>query len=932
MKQYQVKLLGKVKFMKNNEAMALPYKKMEGLLAYLLVEGNTSRTRLSELFWEAQDINNAKKNLRNTVYNIKKIFGDDFIVTNGRSFIDINRNMISFCDYDSVNKIDYQSYLKNYAEFMETFLIYDSYSFEKWQETIRKQLHEKYISISTKEINILIENNNYDDALELVIHQLNNNQYDEEPYRIAMKIYQRQRRYNEALALYQKLADILDKDFSIRPEVSTRELFEKILLIRSSDQFSKDINVSLIGTHQQLSTIKEMISDMIKFKTSSGVLITGEAGVGKGNLIDVILKDELVSNLINCRVKCSSIEKDFSLNIIYLIFKYLDVQLKTENVLSIFADFFEQDQLSSIDKSSFFNYYYVPIQDVIVNKLIEISSNDPLIITIEDVYWIDIISLEMLKKVYTNPQSNIFIIFSNRENNSKHRLEHLIYTFDESLSRIVIKPWTLANISEYLLSQKLPISDQKVNEIYNLTSGNQLLVKGLVNTIKNNELIIDDSNNQIIEQGLLNINDKERKLLNLLSIFNTSVSFIDLINIYSESDLELIDILDNLCNVGLLEIVKVEGQYKYSFRHNLLKKYVYESINSEKRKQYHYIIASYYESKISNHYTIQLVLNISYHYSHSNNLFKALKYKATYLSLITSSTLEIFPAVECSLCVSNITYDKKKLVRDVAQLEKDIAIYNEDIIMAVEVQEARMHILFIKCRVNITSFIQKGIKKDLAELVTLAKKLDDRVSLQRAYRLMIFLATNNNDLILYKDALSNLIALEVNKSSAILIRFSGYYEYLNKNLGEAIIKFEESINESHSLPKEIADNNKMACYTYLGGIFLESKNYRRALMNLDNAYKIHQENPIHNSGITLINGYMMMTYYYLEDFNKAKKYAKIACESMECTEIIWKKALFYSYIYLLFNCDEKYRQLALKFLKKHTPKAEHEVIMYNLTN
>lgn len=95
-----VKLLGTPEIFYNEQRITFPFRKAEALFYYLLVEKQASRDELVNLLWSEVQESIGKKNLRNAVYMIRKIFGSDIIVSPQRAILMLNEEIEWAIDLD----------------------------------------------------------------------------------------------------------------------------------------------------------------------------------------------------------------------------------------------------------------------------------------------------------------------------------------------------------------------------------------------------------------------------------------------------------------------------------------------------------------------------------------------------------------------------------------------------------------------------------------------------------------------------------------------------------------------------------------------------------------------------------------------------------------------------------------------------------------
>ena len=86
-------ILGQASLIWKEERLVLPYAKLEALLYYLLFKKSATRSELAALLWSEMPEETAKKNLRNTVYMLRKILGEEMLLTPSRSLLLLNQKM-----------------------------------------------------------------------------------------------------------------------------------------------------------------------------------------------------------------------------------------------------------------------------------------------------------------------------------------------------------------------------------------------------------------------------------------------------------------------------------------------------------------------------------------------------------------------------------------------------------------------------------------------------------------------------------------------------------------------------------------------------------------------------------------------------------------------------------------------------------------------
>ena len=90
MANISVHLLGRPYVEVDGERVNFPYKKAEGFFYYLCVKKTATREEIIYVLWGADNENVGRKNLREAVYQIKKLLGKEILVTAGHTSISLN--------------------------------------------------------------------------------------------------------------------------------------------------------------------------------------------------------------------------------------------------------------------------------------------------------------------------------------------------------------------------------------------------------------------------------------------------------------------------------------------------------------------------------------------------------------------------------------------------------------------------------------------------------------------------------------------------------------------------------------------------------------------------------------------------------------------------------------------------------------------------
>src|SRR6478752_5649562 len=80
--RFGLSLLGRFKLTARDGVVHLPSKKLAGLLAYLACKAPQPREKLANLLWGSHDETQARQNLRQALFRLRRILGQDAIINN----------------------------------------------------------------------------------------------------------------------------------------------------------------------------------------------------------------------------------------------------------------------------------------------------------------------------------------------------------------------------------------------------------------------------------------------------------------------------------------------------------------------------------------------------------------------------------------------------------------------------------------------------------------------------------------------------------------------------------------------------------------------------------------------------------------------------------------------------------------------------------
>ena len=266
MSKLSCKLFGVPKIEKDGQNVFLPYAKVNALLYYLFVNKVVSRDEISGLLWPDENEENAKKNLRNAVYQAKKALAEDVIISPKKSILMLNEELDIEIDVDRFLR-DPQENMSLYdGDFLQGFFLKDADTYEYWVTKMRNYYKDKFSSECYLKIESDIQAQRYDQVEDRIRQLMELDEYDERNYRLLMRFYQDTGRNGKVIEVYYELSKLLRQELGIAPDEQTKEIYQHSLEqihVQESSSTSRDDSF-FFGRFQEIASLEKALND---FKT-----------------------------------------------------------------------------------------------------------------------------------------------------------------------------------------------------------------------------------------------------------------------------------------------------------------------------------------------------------------------------------------------------------------------------------------------------------------------------------------------------------------------------------------------------------------------------------------------------------------------------------------------------------------------------------------
>lgn len=849
-----IQLLKNPQILLDGTPVLLPFKKAEALVYYLAVKKSITREQASTLLWDESDDQTARKNLRHTLYTIKKCFQTDLIIFPQKQTLALNPEITFDIDYDHVTPDNITGLYQ--GELLSGFSVKNADLYEEWLAKERASLYDTYMRALYRKI----EESGKDDTASveyLFSRYIKEDPLDERVYLIMMQCYHKNHLYHKGIKVYQNLSRLLNSELHISPSQEITKLHRELLNAWTSSAAPEPeaVTRNITGRTGEMQFLTKAYHAFLS-GTPTAVCLTGDNGVGKTYLMNCFLDSIKDDSCLIFRTVCFQAEKDFLFQSWNSIMLQLDQYMASKNIsvpagylpniINMFPFFGTKEEASpeSVDVMAAYNYRAT--RNGMLKLFSRIGEETPVILSFDNIQYMDNLSLELLSLMIRDQSPNIMVVCTCSEVLPPRVLNHVKALVREKfLTQLILHPFNREEVGAIVASRlgEEAVTDQTLDQIYQETEGNGFFLDMVINfyTPDNSKKgMFFPSPQDILSDRISELSRDARQVLDTISICHNYTTLDILEYVLNRDTLEIIELIDTLKQHGLIE-EKAAGQ-QIRFRHNNMQNFVYSQLSASKRRLLHARIGAYLEEHSPLHDN-SWYQNLIFHYGLSGNDAKALKYKILYLEDYSRFNYELYPVLQPQMdselsVPKQITEYFDELSAQLIRLYH----YQPGAVDFTEL-EARLYLVISKYYISQGEY-EKGVTS-IDQVLESNAYIAEHPEIHISYlRQMTFygIQTWNTDLMKKHITKSMEIASANNLSTeyAIECRLYGLYssmcgDYENSKilLNDAIRRFQSSPLKGTSFGLNIA-----ACYNYLGEVERKQKNFLKALDYYNQAIQI----------------------------------------------------------------------------------------------
>ena len=635
----------------DGEPVAFPFKRVDALFYYLVCQKTATRQELVNLLWGDCAEETGYKNLRHTIYTLRKVLGAELILTVPKTEVRLNPNAELECDFD---RRDIEE-TADMEQFLRGFTVKNAPNFNAWIDQVRERMAMRTLSDLAAGAAQAEAAGNLAEAERLGLEYLSRDGLDEKMAMFLMKLYREDGRYYKAANLYQSLKDHLAEELGIAPLRETAALYYDIVnqWNETTVEDRGQAVPQLTGSRGQLvQKMQERYQSFREGDPTPSLLLYGESGCGKSYLVRHFLRSVALGDMLVLTGNCSQMQASSYLepwkNVMLALAEETvgknsplpEVTRRTlARVFPVFSDGAEEQRETCEFKQ---NRCGALVTDAVALLLGLAAGRRKILLVFEDLPWMDPASQDLLCQVLRRLGGGQLLLLAT----SWTLNLDVNFLLDESaLERIHVSCLTEEETDRYLdaaLGPNLP--DSVRTRIYEATAGNPRLLAGAVENLRGKEPTEDalPDADGILRQRLAGLSAQAMNLANVLALFPEKTPCRLLTEITGCQLPQLYPLTVELGEHSLVGECCEDGESYLEFLHPHMRESLYRAQSYFQRQPLQLKIADCMEKNLWEG-DERGILRAAYHYREGGDDLKAFRCEATCLYWQTRRAFEIPP-------------------------------------------------------------------------------------------------------------------------------------------------------------------------------------------------------------------------------------------------------------------------------------------------
>lgn len=935
----QARFLGAPVIVKDGKEIFFPYNKVNALVYYILVKGTVMRDELSGVLWADKPDAIARKNLRNAIYETKKILGPDVFISPRKAIIKVNPDIDVDIDVKQF-EADPGSNLELYqGPFLQGFFIKDAAEYENWYLTERDRLEGLYMEVLFQKLKESVAVKNVAKVTRYGRMLITHDPYDESIYTLLLKTYCEQGYMKQAVELYGEMKKLFQEELQSNVPPEIEELMRKNRQQEKQEKAAESRAYKVLtGRENELQQIRKIVNQFQRGQGSETLMIRGEAGCGKTILKDALVK-ELGPDVAVLQTNCYQPEQNILLRPWTGIVEGISTLIRREHIELPNIDpvklyeLFPQTDMSGDREAGLAEIKDMLKFDAVFHTLFTtletISEKKQLLLIFEDLQWMDPLSLSLLSSLILHKKSDrfMFLLTARPSRDKVFQKFETSVTMYNKLRSLDLLPLDLETIGKLARQAdlKVPVDDGLISRLREESDGNLFLLKECFTAIKTTGSLdnLTENMRNIFKTSCFALSDDQLKILDFIALSYDGAPLAMISEYMHMNSLQALENLEVLRKNNFIRPIPQQPEVIYEIIQPKLREYIHQQVSDEKWRILHGYVAGLWEKRLTHSsQDIRIYHHLEYHYQQAGELVNMGRYKLKTLMYYLNFSNELFPV----LTNGDMTPDDEKsqfvetnLNRFLGEVDEMMHVIRRTYGETAAVKELEMTYLHLMGRHYIrVGEYEKGVRNILS-LIEQASEVRNRDYMLMGYKQMIYYDIqigNTEEMKNYLEIALNL-ADECNyhKEMGILLRLKGLNMIMQGNFNEAERLLKESISTfmvTQNVQRRYALNIAGA-YNYLGEIRRGQQKFEEALDFYNKALRYAHNQDAYSSWV-VFSCNAGIVCYNMGRYTDAKGYFMQAYELFPRYTFYWRHPIVESFL-ALFAMQENKQDKALKFLE-----------------
>ncbi|QVL36942.1 AAA family ATPase [Aminirod propionatiphilus] len=592
-----VQLLGPPRFSLDGVDLVFPFRKVEGLACYLFVERQASRETLMDLLWSDKEGEAASRNLRNALYELRKVLPQGLIRNRGQRVVAGDEG---FClDLSALDVFPSSSpTVSSLRPFMEGFSLPACPPFEEWLRQSRSLFELRRRRAMRDYGRLCLDRGTPDRALSC-LESLFASDVDEEAGCLLMEAYSRTGRRCEMIRTYRLLTERLASELDLGPSEETIALYGYLLLREGGcDGGGRDLppeGGGFFGRQVELESVRACTEP--PFDRCRAIFVSGEAGVGKSLFVSRALGQAPPGTLV---VTCGAArgEERHPLLPWNDLLEGVAARIDLDGLdfppahRSLLAESFPALAATATSCHPAGPFRLGAAMARLFDLLARFC---PVAIVFEDLQWFDGDSLDLLESFLAHRRAPLLLFVTTRHSRSCRGRD--LFRSAARVGRCELKEIALAPFSrgetESFCRLCLPgrdLAGADFDRLYGQTDGLPLFLSGVIRLLAAGRSLDEAPSSlaETYERLLADFSDEDRFLLERLSVFSTRAEWGLLRRFSGLSEAVLTERVERLRTGAILAERLDEGERLHiEFSHVAVRDHIYRSLSEARRRLLH---------------------------------------------------------------------------------------------------------------------------------------------------------------------------------------------------------------------------------------------------------------------------------------------------------------------------------------------------------